>query len=142
MKRRVKVSEFLHEALISQTNLSVKVQSAGTRDEVAVDVQVVPTRHEKHKQVKPQKPKSSSPAPSSPQLITYTLNSCWPRPKLYLILYIHQPDIVLCHCGYFFDLRVTYGANDLDLVHAFHDRRYVLLLQLQVPFIFFNNRHF
>lgn len=49
---------------------------------------------------------------------------------------------VFHYSGHFCDSRVTHGANNVRLFHPFHNRRYVLLLKLQVPLVLFNNRHF
>jgi len=40
------------------------------------------------------------------------------------------------------DSHVTYGANNIRVLHPLHNRRYVLLLKLKVPLVLFNNRHF
>lgn len=47
-----------------------------------------------------------------------------------------------CYSSHSLDSRVTHGANNVHLFHPFHNRRYVLLLELQVPLVLFNNTHF
>lgn len=65
--------------------------------------------------------------------------SQWKKFKTYCL----SLDVLVSNVkSHFQDSHVTYGANNVHLVHSFHNRWYVLLLELKVLFILFNNRHF
>lgn len=111
---------------------------------MAVDVQVSPAGHKKHDV------HNHRMCLLSKQLLTQASSDRFPclhaQHKLKVVENILNiltaTGFMSCYSSHSLDSRVTHGANNVHLFHPFHNRRYVLLLELQVPLVLFNNTHF